>query len=265
MNEIFSIISKETIKAILQLGIGTILSALIYKKITLIYSDTKNNMVIRIGMILAGSVLGMILPLNIYGVFPIVIAILAAGLPLCVGLPILISNSLFNLSIPYLDQTFVWRTGGYRIGLAFLAGIIGGLILNRWKISTRSIVKEHILLTYEQQKDASKITTLISKNISSTGLYLIVGVIINVLFQQYLLWSIIEYIINNPGMSSVAMYFAGLNVVNPIFILAMNIVNMFMNLIFLSGIFAFFKLKGIILFVAYYALLVGILGISAYF
>ena len=243
---------------------GSVLAVMLYKLLKTITKKQKNTAVLC--MILLSASLGMVLPLNIYGIFPLALAVVAAGLPNAAALPMLISNSIFSLLVPLTDSQFVWRTGGYRIALAFVAAVLAGVLIHLLIKPKHTLIKSACLLPHQANLPFwSKMTQVIKSNISSVGIYLIIGVIVHEVMRAYLLDAAISFISNSPGMTSVAMYFAGLNVVNPFFILAMTIANLLMNFAFLSGLFAFFRLKGAVMFIGYFVLIAAALGVSAYF
>jgi hypothetical protein len=109
------------------------------------------------------------------------------------------------------------------------------------------------------------ILRVLRSNIAGAGLYLILGVSINVIFKDYVLYSVLQFIYTNPNTVSIPMYFAQMNVVNPFFIQTMTIVNMFLNLITISGLFLIFKVKGVLLYACYYAFFALLFGMSALF
>ena len=59
-------------------------------------------------------------------------------------LPLLISNSLFNMLLPYTDVSFIWSTGIKRVILAFIAALLLGILLMINKKSDE-LIKNEIL------------------------------------------------------------------------------------------------------------------------
>lgn len=254
------------LSCVIQLGVGSLLAIPLYK--AGIYWRTKQSggPLQALLFFAVSALLGMLLPLNIYGHLPLVLALLAAGFSFAETAPLLIAGTLFNMTIPYTDPGFSWQTGMGRLGIAFGAGILAGILLKRFAGSAGLLRREASGISKEGGllfcwSEASR---LLQKNLSAFALFILIGVIFNQLFFKYVLWSVLQYIYTNPDTNFIPSYFAGLDVVNPFFLQAMNILHMLMNLITLSGLFALLKPKGVLLYIGYYFLLAMLLGSSAF-
>ena len=84
--------------------------------------------------------------------------------------------------------------------------------------------------------------------INKLGIFLVVGIVADTLFNTYVLPGIIDAIFKSA--SFIPKYFGSLNVVNPFFILAITLVKAIFDLTRLSALISFFKPKG---FIIYYA------------
>jgi hypothetical protein len=109
-------IGISVLSNVVQLMIGCLLSISIYYLAAKNLKSIKSNLAGDTAFIAAFSLLGALLPLGPYGVVPVFSALLAAGLRPFIALPLLISNAVFNMLIPYNDVGFAWKTGTNRVG-----------------------------------------------------------------------------------------------------------------------------------------------------
>ncbi|MDP4094595.1 MAG: hypothetical protein Q8920_14710 [Bacillota bacterium] len=254
------------LEVIIQIVAGCIIAFGIYKCFKKRVSIKETAFLKELIIILFSTLIGMILPLGVYGIIPIAAVLLFLGFRLYTILPMIFSNVLFTILIPFNDPTFVWRTGYRRVILAFAAGLLIGVVCKAFKSDPGKFLREGNMPDFTIMPAGIKgILNLFTQIINKAGLYVIFGIIIDTLFHKYLFWKVIDFIFTNPNTSFIPKYFAGLNVVNPFFLLTMAIARMLMGFITMSALLAFFKPRGWVLYYGYYLILAVLLGISAFF
>ena len=211
------------------------------------------------------SFFGILLPLQTYGILPIAFVFLQMGMRVYVVLPILFSNILFNTLVPYYDASFVWKNGYPRILFAFLAGISMGIIIRfladkKWAFQLNKM---------ETKLDPSFHVRSYFKNVHHQlmfiGIFLISGVVLNVLFSHFILNVFLDAVFTSPEFSELSRTYPRLNVVNPFFLLALATFYTVINITNLSGLFALIKPKGVFIYVIFCAICTMTLCISLFF
>ena len=254
-------IAKTLAFNLLQIIIGSIIAILIYKFIGKENKTTNKKLFYKIGFVFLFSFLGLILPLEAFGIIPIVVALLVVGFSLYEVAPLIFSNSLFNMLVPSNEPSFIFRTGILRIMIAYLAGVLIGLIL--WKLNW----KEDSFFKIKKIKDLNKgiissFFTLLKDNLDFMGIYLLIGVAINTFINEYFLLNSIDVVYSNNILYTLLKLVSGFNVVNPIFLVALAIVSMLLNFVKLSALISIFKPKGLITFYIYFIVIAGLFSIT---
>ncbi len=240
---------------IVQFAVGFVLALFIYYLPDQRLSSERNNDYL---IIIAASLLGLLVPLGIYGLIPIFVALSKIGFPLSMILPLIISNSLFNTLVPFFDPTFTWRTGIPRIVLAFLAGIIAGVIAKTFRFANGFFEKSSLNRVFQKPESAAKTIKSFFKSLGIIGIYLIIGVIADLFLKRFDITQIIFRLTYAPQLGFMAKYFLMISARSP-FLLAMVTLTVLINPIRLSGVFTLFGFKGIGLYTGYLSSLIMIL------
>lgn len=248
---------------LIQLIIGILISFAIHSlmkgKISASSASQKKDSV----SILAASLFGALLPLDLYGVVPVVLMLIRMGASEYRVIPMLFSNMLFNMLIPFNDPTFVWRTGYARLVLAIFLGFILGWILKA-VCSGAELLKPY----WKQIPEPDGIKTLpgnLHINITTIGAYLVIGVIMNVIFNQYVIYYITDVIFSYSQTTAVTRFLGSYNVVHPLFLLGLGIIQSLADLTNLSGLLAVMKLKGVAVVYLFGVFCALFLGFSIFF
>lgn len=248
-----------------QFIVGCLLSIPLYyiaeKKLKSIKPGVAGDML----LIAAFSLLGAALPLGPYGVVPLFGALASAGLKPFAALPLLAANSVFNMLIPYNDVSFAWKPGAKRVVLALAAAVLAGLLLRMLKDGGRGLLRagginEPGVIAGGRRK----LMSILSANIGLAGPFLIVGVVFDVIFHKYLWWEIITFITHNSYTNFLPGFFARYNVANPFFLLAITLAFVLLDFARTSAYALIFRLKGLAIYYTYFAVLILLLGISAF-
>lgn len=262
---IFAEIGFVLLSNIIQTIIGCILGIVVYRTFS---GKVKNIPVSLSGDLLwigLFSLAGMLLPLGLFGVIPVIAVFLSMGFQWYTLLPLIFSNGVFNMMTPWNDPGFVWRTGFERIVLALVVGMVVGIVLRITHFRGESLISHKKLsIPGEGSVGISNTLRFTSKNIYKMWIYIVIGVSADIIFHQYIMGKLINLVFANPYTSVIPHYFARLNVVNPLFLLTMIIVTMLMDLTRLSALTVIFKLKGIVFYFAYSAIWAIMLSISAF-
>jgi hypothetical protein len=199
-------------------------------------------------------------------VIPVIAALLAIGFQPFVSLPLLFSNSVFNMLVSWTDPSFTWKTGFLRVAFAMGCGIILGLFLKVCNFKTNKLIHNGSLPVFHgKPPQLSGLWSVFREAIMKMAILLVCGVVIDNLFHKYLFWNMLNQVYTNPSTSFIPRIFSGLDVVNPFFLITLSIFGVLLDLTRLSGLLVLFKKKGIILYFSYFFFLVIITGISAFF
>lgn len=206
----------------------------------------------KLGIIILMAAGGMILPLNIFGIIPVVVVLVARGWMFSLVLPLLVSNMLFNMLVPINDPGFVWRTGIPRVVFAWVAGIAAGVLFVTRKSNSVGLFNGGLLTTFVGQSfDIKKIIVTSGKNLLILTAFLISGALINSVFHRIVWVNFLQLLYTSPQTSFLPRLFAGLNVTHPAFLLAMTGIMTITDLARLTGLFAVLKPKGVLFYIIY--------------
>jgi uncharacterized membrane protein YraQ (UPF0718 family) len=212
--------------------------------------------------ITAISLFGVLLPLNTFGILPIVFVLLHARFKAYMVLPIIFSNTIFNMLISFTSPDFVWHTGIRRMLIAFVAGIIAGVILRV------IFFKKHVFKINEIPADFSKPLNIrsmfenVNQNIKLMGFFIIGGVLLNTIFDKYIINNLTSMVFANQYTSNIFHFFEGHNLVNPLYISAINIVYSILDFRTLAAVLVILKPKSFVLYLCYFTLWALLLGSS---
>lgn len=117
------------LQSIIQIIAGTVIGALFFRPLHKAFKNRTFGLPAQIALTAGVTLLGMVIPLNTFGLIPIFIMLIKAGIKPHLAVPAMISNYLFNMLVPFSTPNFVWNTGYLRVIAAFLIGIGGGIIL----------------------------------------------------------------------------------------------------------------------------------------
>ncbi|HYE10364.1 MAG TPA: hypothetical protein VEF53_09310, partial [Patescibacteria group bacterium] len=95
--------------------------------------------------------------------------------------------------------------------------------------------------------------------------YLLVGVAANTLFVNFAFMRIMGWVNTGPIGTIIPVIFKGYDITTPVFLLAMSILSMLMNLRNLSVLALIFKFKGIFFYYIYFIIWILLLSIVNFF
>lgn len=264
MLELIISIGSDLFSNIVQIAVGCILSVLILffgGKVTL----TAKGSLHKIITLITFPVLGMALPLGIYGIIPIVAACIQIGFKYHAVCSMLISNAIFNMSVPFQDASFVWKTGVWRMIFAFVLAVLAGLLLTLLKCKEEKWIKvSHLLDGIKKPYRFESIIKSFGGVINKMGLFLIAGIIFDTIYHKYIWWEFIKLLFSNPYTAGIPFYLSGLNVVNPFFLVAITLVFILMDFVRLSVMVAVMKPKGILGYYLYFGAAAALLSLTAF-
>lgn len=265
MFDLFAEIGASVVSNIAQLIIGCLLSIPLYYLAAEKMKNIKSGFISDTALIVAFSLLGALLPLGPYGVIPIFAALLAAGLKPFIALPLLIANTCFNMLIPYNDVSFTWRTGIERVIFALFAAILAGMAFRIFVGRGKGLLRlDNITALGEINGNLKGSFGIIARNISLAGPYLIVGVIVDTVFHKYIWWDFLNFITHNSYTDFIPGFFSRFNVTNPLFLLALTIALILLDLVRTFAYALIFRLKGLSVYYIYFAAWALLLGMSAF-
>jgi uncharacterized membrane protein YraQ (UPF0718 family) len=260
MLEILTKTGFTVLANLIQIIISSIFSMIIYYFIRQKVKNFKAAYVNDILIIIVASFLGILLPLSTFGVLPILFVLLKLEFRMYSVLPIIFSNIIFNMLIPFNDPSFIWKIGIKRVILAFVIGIFAGIILKSLKNSDK-ITKVNIISDmFDKHLSIKSIINTIHKSITITGVYMIFGVFINTIINDYILYSLTSKVFSSQYTAFLPRFFGKYNVVHPGFLLAICIIYSLLNFTNLSAVLVILKPKGFIIYVSYFAVWAIILG-----
>lgn len=212
---------------------------------------------------LAASILGILLPFNTFGMLPLFFVFLNLGYKYYQVMPALLSNFIFNMSVPFKDPTFVFRTGYKRVLLAFVIGVIAGFLLRKIRNTEWAFSNKQPEILYKSI-GISNILNHINQNINLMGIYMILGVIINRLFNDYVMYTLTTQVASNSVTAFIPRYMSTFNVVSPGFLLALCVIYALLNISNISALLLVLKPKGLMSVVVYYIVWIMILAINMF-
>lgn len=259
-------ISTGVIFNIVSMLVGCILAYPLYFFLKKINIENRNILLKNIAAIVFAAVIGAVLPLGTYGIIPLVIAAYVASTRMYLILPFFISNYMFNMTMPFVEDSFTWKTGQNRMILAIISAIIAGIILIAFKDKVDEIFFKAKLKKYFNKGQGIKgVLSFFKTCLEASAIFLVVGVIADCYFKRYMMYDVLKSINASAFGASAFRYMNGFNVMSPLFVLAMSIVNLLMNITKLSALAFAFKIRGLILYLIYICLICGALASSIYF
>ncbi|MCX8131053.1 MAG: hypothetical protein N3I35_13270 [Clostridia bacterium] len=250
----------------LQVLAGCVLSVLIYKIITKKKIKAKNPVAVDFLMITLLSACGMLFPLGIYGIVPVFAVMVLSGINTYFTVPLVISNLLFNMLDPVLEKTFVWRASGGRILLAFVAGVLAGMIIRMLDSRNVNIINHRMMsrLIPREQGRTLKLGA-IPDVIGIIGPFVIIGAVLNGIFHRYMYNDVMNaFYASSIGTEITEVLLKNNATISSTFSLSLGIANVFMNFAEMSALFILFKPRGIFIFIAYYSVIALICAASIF-
>jgi uncharacterized membrane protein YraQ (UPF0718 family) len=206
----------------------------------------------EVSVVVLAAIGGMILPLDIYGMIPIAAALLAREFRFSMVLPLLISNLLFNMLVPFTDPGFIWRTGIPRVILAWITGITVGVLFAALKSDAGNLRNgKGIKVLSGESLNIKNIIVNSGWNIIIAAGFLILGATAHSVFHRILWANFIQMLYTSPQTAYLPRWFAGLNVTNPFFLLAITMALTLMNLTRLLALFIILKPRGVLFYIIY--------------
>jgi hypothetical protein len=148
---------------------------------------------------------------------------------------------------------------------AFLAGLLAGLLLLAVKSPASILFRSGCLPGIPENQPAPRSAIhFLDDSFKKLGLFLVAGVLADIVFQRYILGKLIGLFYLNSFTAAIPMFFGTHDVSNPFFLLTFSIVYMLLNLVKLSALVAILRPKGLLAYFGYYVLLALLLSISAF-
>jgi|GEM_PF-3546850 len=271
MPALFFSIAGNAAANVIQLIAGCLLAVIVYTVFkgriedTLNVNGLKRLSFKRILTIALLSICGAVLPLGIYGILPIIAALLAAGFNTYAAGALLVSNVMFNMLIPGNDPGFIWKTGYEQLVFTLIAGFTAGLLLLlAGKRETVAVRPRYLPQIKEDPSKPKMLVLLADDSFRKLGLLLVAGVIADTVFQRYMLGGIVNAFYSNPVTEAIPTFFGSQDVSNPLFLLTFKIIYMLMDLINLFVLSAVLKFRWLISYFCYWLLWTVVLAIPAF-
>jgi len=251
----------------LQVAVGCILSVMIChlrdkKKLTL-----PDNLLIDTLLISLSSLAGVLLPLDMFGLIPVIATAVILGVKFQFIGSILTSNLVFNMLLPFTSTVFIWEANISRIAFSFFLGFIAGILLKLFKVKEGMLrlgLFGKLAFSRNTPKSAGK---RVLYNMGLIIPFIVAGAIANAFFQQYVYMDLMTLFYTSPFGSSTTSYLMGSSSTsNPFFLLAMPLASIFTDLIKVTSILTVFRIRGLLLFTAYFGFWIALLtGITVIF
>lgn len=167
----------------------------------------------------AAPLAGALIPLGAFGAIPVAAAALLSGLELPFVLPFLVSNLLFNLSLPLTQDTFAWNGSLLRMLTAAAAGMLCCAALVRsGGFAARLPRAGAYRLLVDEQAGERNYPRVLRRYFEAAGLWIFAAAAANAAFSLYIGdWLYMRILGTGPGMA-VAEALSGLNILNPYFL-----------------------------------------------
>jgi uncharacterized membrane protein YraQ (UPF0718 family) len=216
--------------------------------------------------LLASSFLGLVLPLGPFGSAPVVAVLWLAGLELPLALPLLISNFLFNLSMPLTGSVFIWNGNISRIAAAFAAGVLAGLLLSQLKLDEQAIIRKSAWrCLFARQEKKANYFIILRDTVEAAGLFIVAGAILRAAFSaNALYWLQNQFFSSSAGLTTMTTL-SKLDVFNPIFGASVQILGRLIDFSALACFVFLFRAKHVCLLYIYYAAIALVLSVGLFF
>lgn len=198
----------------------------------------------RCAVSLAAAFAGMLLPFGSFGAIPVVAAGWLAGLDLPLVLPLLVSNFIFNLSMPLTDAVFVWSGNIVRIAAALGAGALSGVWLLRSGGKAGNILRAAAFSRFfEGHRGKRNYLSIFRDYFESAGLFILAAALLQAFLAQYAgPWLQGSFFGSAIGMS-VANGMSRLNVFNPFFGAALQILGRLLDFSALASLILLLRVR----------------------
>lgn len=206
------------------------------------------------------SFIGMLLPLGIYGIIPIIGVLSVKGFRRFLMVPIIISNTIFNTLIPFTDPGFTWKTGVPRLLMAFVTAVIAGITLKKFqnRFMSEDYFRINLLNKLFAKPDSFRFGIKnFFKSLMVIIIVLIPGIIINLLFKQYGMNQIM-YLMYIPQFRFLSEIFVFISI-KPAFLLSFHILGQLLDGLRIFGLIFLFRFKGLRFYYLY--LLLYVIGL----
>lgn len=252
------------LQIIIQILAGTVIGTLAFRPLQRWVQGRTFGLTGQLALIAGASLFGMVIPLDTFGLIPIFIMLIKAGIKPNLAVPAMVSNYLFNMLVPFNTPNFVWSTGYPRVIIAFLIGAVGGLLLLPAAKRKIEIQVKQGLDFYGDASGIRSVPGSVGMAVSILGVYAVCGAIAETVFRQYVLYNAESQIFSNKSMGGLTSFFMRFNVVNPFFLLAVDFLYTLVNFIGISALLSVFKLKSFAKFVCYIAVCALLLSCSMF-
>jgi uncharacterized membrane protein YraQ (UPF0718 family) len=256
---------KDLIINIIQISMGGVLAIIflgLFKgRLEKFQTSPVKNNIFALGII----ILGTLLPLDTFGILPLFAAMIAAGVGYNKAVAFLVANAFFNMTVPYTDIAFTWKYGVLRPILAIVVGSLACFILYILKKQDFEVLrKNNVSILFKEFQGGIGFIKCIGNGINLFAPYLLVGVLANTVFKNYVLNNVLDLIFKSKATSFIPNAFSSLNVTNVFFLLVLNIAVMLMNFIKLSAFIAALKIRGVLVYYACYMGVALVLSVSIF-
>lgn len=207
VNTIFLSIFLEAVPFVL---IGVFISSIIQ---TFLTEDQLKKVIPRNPFlaVLPASLVGLIFPMCECVIVPVVRRLIQKGMPLHIGMVILVSTPILN-PVVFASTYYAFRAtpyiAYYRLGLAFIAAAIIGLTVhflyrNQNVLKNQTFVTKHTHSEFESRW--KQILQHAADEFFSAGKFLLIGALIASCFQTFLDRQVLEQVASNEVLSPVVM------------------------------------------------------------
>jgi uncharacterized membrane protein YraQ (UPF0718 family) len=259
-------ISTSVILNILCIILGGIISFPFFRYFNGRFKKTEYSIGADILIIFAISTVGLVIPLGTYGIIPIVAYAYSAKCKSYKILPFIVSNYIFNMTIPFTEANFTWKTAPARIIVACLAGVFAGIIAKMFSKKTEGKFFHERLFEISPKEEGLKgLLSFLKACIETTVFFVLFGVVLNSIFHRFIMYDTLKAVYSSPLGSTALKYMNGFNVMNPFFMMALTIANILMDITKLSALSFMLKIRGIAAYILYFLALITILASSIYF
>lgn len=208
VNTIFLSIFFEAVPFIL---LGVLISSIIQVFVTeeMIQKGLPRSAIIAI---IPAAFVGVIFPMCECVIIPVVRRLIQKGLPLHVGIVILVSAPILN-PIVFLSTYYAFRTNTLilyaRFGLALFVAVLIGLVVY-YLYRGKNVLKDDKVISHEEKNKSWRDVTSHGVNeFFDTGKYLLIGAFLASLFQTFLDRNVLEEVASSSVFSPLAMMVFG--------------------------------------------------------
>lgn len=215
--------------------------------------------------ICACSAAGMLLPVGSFGILPAAAALWLMGLELPFAAALIVSNFLFSLYMPITYAVFLWSDNVVRIALAFLSGILAGLVCSHSGRTARDAFRKGAFdKLFEGQRGKTNYLLILKDYVESAGLFIVAAAVLRAALSAGALYAMQGKFLTSGFGFTVSAALSRLNVFSPFFGTTMDVLGRLVDFSAIAALLLLLRFKTFCKLYLYYFAVALLLSVSLF-